>query len=62
MEDDRSDTLTSLLLRDIYRLGRADELAALRWFQELVRTGYSTVIHRSVLIALESNGIRKPTR
>lgn len=62
MEDDRSDTLVSLLLRDIYRLGRADEPSAIRWFQELVRSGYTPHIHRGVLIALDAQDSRKVPR
>lgn len=50
---------TNLLLRDIYRLGRADEAVAVRWFQELLRTGYTPDIHRAVLIDIDTRGLRR---
>lgn len=55
-------TQTYLLLRDIYRLGRADEPTAVRWFQELLRTGYTSDIHRAVLIDIDARGLRKVPR
>lgn len=62
MESTRFDATTSLLLRDIYRLGCVDEPTAVRWFQELLRTGYTPDIHRSVLLALDANGLRRLPR
>lgn len=61
MEDARPDPTVTLLLRDLYRLGLRDEAEATRLFQELVRSGYSYGVHRSVLLALEMH-LRKSAR
>lgn len=62
MDDARPDPTVTLLLRDLYRLGRRDEPEATRLFQELVRSGYSYGVHRSVVLALEPHVRRPPTR
>lgn len=61
MEDSRPDPTVILLLRDLYRLALRDEDAAVRLFQELVRSGYSYGVHRSVVLALEPH-TRKSSR
>jgi hypothetical protein len=60
MMDDAAQTY--LLLREIYRLGRADEAVAVQWFQELLRSGYTPDIHRSVLIDIDARGLRRMPR
>lgn len=61
MEQSRPDPNITLLLRDLYRLGLRDESRAISLFQELVRSGYTYDIHRTVVLALEPH-LRKPSR
>jgi hypothetical protein len=53
------DPSITVLLRDLYRLGRVDEDVAVRLFQNLLRMGYRYEDHREAVSILEARSPRR---